>query len=168
MYASCGSVNDANRLFDGGNSDGGDSVYPWNALLRGSVVSGWRRYGDVLLAYSRMRELGVELNEYSFSCLIKSFAGAMEFRRDLKAHGLLIRNGWIGSSVLRTCLIDIYSKCRKIKLACQVDESTRGGAELGFGSDILPVIGELGALQLGKEVHAYAVKTKSYAQHLFV
>ncbi|GAB2270115.1 hypothetical protein Dimus_005024 [Dionaea muscipula] len=33
---------------------------------------------------------------------------------------------------------------------------------------ILPVIGELGALQLGKEVHAYAVKTKSYAEHLFV
>ncbi|GAB2270114.1 hypothetical protein Dimus_005023 [Dionaea muscipula] len=79
MYASCGSADDAKRLlFDGGNSHGGDSVYPWNALLRGSVVSGWRTYADVLLAYSRMRELGVELNEYSFSCLIKSFAGAVE------------------------------------------------------------------------------------------
>jgi len=121
MYASCGSVEDAKRvLFNDGDDGSCDSIYAWNALLRGNVVSGGRKYIDLLHDFSRMREIGVELNEYSFSCMIKSFGGAAAFREGLKMHALLIKNGFIESSLLKTSLMDVYFKCGRVKLACQL------------------------------------------------
>ncbi|KAK9270042.1 hypothetical protein L1049_025615 [Liquidambar formosana] len=119
MYTSCGSMEDAKRLFAGMPST---NVYPWNALLRGNVISGRRRYREVLSTFSEMRELGVELNVYTFSCIIKSFAGASAFSQGLRTHALLIKNGLASSSILQTTLIDMYFKCGKIKLARQLFE----------------------------------------------
>lgn len=203
MYASCGSMADAKRvLFDGGNDGNCDSVYAWNALLRGNVVSGGRKYRDLLYAFSRMRETGVELNVYSFSCMIKSFGGAVAFRQGLKIHALLIKNGFIGSSLLKTSLIDMYFKCRRIKLACQLfDEIPQrdvvlwGAMISGFAHNnlqkeaimymrwmikegivpnsvvltiILPIVGNVGAWKLGKEIHAFVFKKRNYSEQPFI
>ncbi|KAF8404285.1 hypothetical protein HHK36_009167 [Tetracentron sinense] len=120
MYTSCGSIEDAKRVFDDLPCG---SVYPWNALLRGNVIRGGRQYREVLSTYSKMRELGVDLNVYTFSCLIKSFAGSSALTQGMKTHALLIKNGFANSSiVLQTSLIDMYFKCGKIKLARQVFE----------------------------------------------
>ncbi|KAK6277006.1 hypothetical protein POUND7_017329 [Theobroma cacao] len=112
-------VEDALRLFDDCTSK---NVHSWNALLRGTVISGKKRYLDVLSTYSEMRLLTVKLNVYTFSTVLKSFAGASAFRQGLKTHALLIKNGFIDSSMLMTGLIDFYFKCGKIKLACRVFE----------------------------------------------
>lgn len=119
MYMSCGSVEDAKRVL---GSFSGKTIYPYNAMMRGNVISGGRRYVDALSAFSEVRELGIECNEYTFTCMIKSFAGASALRQGLKTHALLIKNGWIGSSMLRTGLIDMYFKCGKVKLARLVFE----------------------------------------------
>ncbi|XP_068331060.1 pentatricopeptide repeat-containing protein At1g71460, chloroplastic [Pyrus communis] len=119
MYTSFGSVDDAQKLFDESSSK---NVYSWNALLRGTVIAGGKRYGDVLDTYSEMRVLGVELNVYSFSSVIKSFAGASALSQGLKTHALLVKNGFIDSAIVRTSLVDLYFKCGKIKLAHRVFE----------------------------------------------
>ncbi|CAI9089428.1 OLC1v1024000C2 [Oldenlandia corymbosa var. corymbosa] len=119
MYSACGSIGDAKLVFD---EMPVKSVYPWNALLRGNVMLGGRKYREVLRTFSEMRELGVELNVYSFSCLIKSFAGASALHQGVKTHGLLIKNGLMNSNMLKTSLIDLYFKCGKIKLALRVFE----------------------------------------------
>ncbi|KAL6130559.1 hypothetical protein ACLB2K_068938 [Fragaria x ananassa] len=119
MYTSFGAVDDAHHLFD---QMPGKNVYTWNALLRGTVVAGGKRYRDVLETYSEMRELGVEMNVYSFSNVIKSFAGASALSQGLKTHALLVKNGLIGSVIVRTSLVDMYFKCGKIKLARLVFE----------------------------------------------
>lgn len=119
MYAGCGSIEDAKSVFV---SMTVSSVYPWNALLRGNVVLGRRNHREVLGSFSEMRASGVELNVYSFSCLIKSLAGNRALRQGFKTHGILIKNGLLGSIVVRTSLIDMYFKCGKIKLACSVFE----------------------------------------------
>ncbi|KAG7037161.1 Pentatricopeptide repeat-containing protein, chloroplastic, partial [Cucurbita argyrosperma subsp. argyrosperma] len=122
MYTACGSLEDAQKLFDESSSR---SVYPWNALLRGTVMAGRQDYRSILSTYAEMRRLGVELNVYSFANIIKSFAGASALTQGLKAHALLIKNGLVGSSILGTTLIDMYFKCGKIKLARQMfDEIT--------------------------------------------
>lgn len=119
MYTSFGSVEDAQHLFDESTSK---SVYSWNALLRGTVIAGGKRYRDVLETYTEMRALGVELNVYTFTNVIKSFAGASALSQGLKTHALLVKNGFIDSSIIRTSLVDMYFKCGKIKLARQVFE----------------------------------------------
>lgn len=201
MYVSCGSVDDAKRVFDN-DGEGSNSVYSWNALLRGNVVAGGRRYKDLLCAFGRMREVGVELNVYSFSCLIKSFGGAAAFRQGLKVHALLIKNGFIGSEMLRTSLIDMYFKCGRVKLAYMLfDEMPErdvvlwGAMIAGFAHNglpreairymrwmigegvvpnsvvlttILPVLGEVGAWKMGKEVHGYVFKRGNYVEQPFL
>ncbi|KAK2658747.1 hypothetical protein Ddye_005280 [Dipteronia dyeriana] len=199
MYTSCGSPEDADKVFDESTSR---SVYPWNALLRGTVIAGRRQYRNVLTNYMKMRELGVELNVYTFSCVIKSFAGASAFTQGLKAHALLIKKGFVDYLILRTCLIDMYFKCGKIKLARRMFEETDerdvvlwGAMISGFAHNrlemealdyvrwmisegiypnsvvltmILPVIGEVGAQKLGKEVHAFVLKRRRYAKEQFI
>ncbi|KAL5993282.1 Pentatricopeptide repeat-containing protein, chloroplastic [Asimina triloba] len=202
MYTACGSFEDAKKVFDGTPHR---NVYPWNALLRGSVIDGkMAQRLDVLAVYTRMRELGVDLNEYTFSCVIKSFAGAPALRQGFKAHALLIKNGFIGSVLLRTSLMDMYFKCGKVRLAWNIfdemldverDVVAWGAIIAGFAHNrlrkealeylrwmrrdgikpnsvllttILPVIGELSAHNLGREVHAYVIKTKNYAKQLFI
>ncbi|KVH96615.1 pentatricopeptide repeat-containing protein At1g71460, chloroplastic [Cynara cardunculus var. scolymus] len=123
MYTSCGSVEDARQLFDEMPTS---SVYPWNALLRGNVIMGGRKHHDILNTFSKMRELGIELNVYTFSCLIKSLGGASALYQGLKTHGLLIKNGLIDDSIISTCLIDMYFKCGKTKLARLVFEDIDG------------------------------------------
>ncbi|KAL3843661.1 hypothetical protein ACJIZ3_001064 [Penstemon smallii] len=119
MYSSIGSIEDAKKMFEKMSVR---TVYPWNALLRGNVVLGKHNHREVLGSFSEMRDSGIELNVYSFSCLIKSLAGARALRQGLKTHGLLIKNGFLGSCVVKTSLIDMYFKCGKIKLACNVFE----------------------------------------------
>lgn len=199
MYMACGSVEDAQKLFDECSTK---NVYSWNALLRGTVISGKRRYADVLSIYTEMRELGVGLNVYTFSNVIKSYAGASALWQGLKTHALLIKNGLLDSSILRTTLIDLYFKCGKVKLARRVFEETDerdivlcGAIISGFAHNrlqrealeyvrrmveegiwpnsviltiILPVIGEVCAHKLGREVHAYVMKRKNYLRQIFI
>lgn len=199
MYSACGSIEDAKRVFDEMPTR---SVYPWNALLRGNVLLGGRNHREILRTFSEMRESGVELNVYSFSCLIKSLAGAKALFQGLKTHGLLVKNGLLGSNILMTSLIDMYFKCGKTKLALRVFEEVEerdvvvwGAMIAGFShnrlnrealeyvrwmtiegvevnsvilTSVLPVVGEVGALNLGKELHAYVIKTKEYSKQLFI
>ncbi|KAH7670765.1 Tetratricopeptide-like helical domain-containing protein [Dioscorea alata] len=118
MYAACGSPEDARKVFDDMPTK---SVYPWNALLHGNVVSGRRWSLETLNVFSEMRELGVDANEYSYACLIKSFAGSPALLQGMKVHGLLIKNGYVGDSLLlQTSLIDMYFKCGKVRMAMKV------------------------------------------------
>ncbi|CAA6660209.1 unnamed protein product [Spirodela intermedia] len=122
MYASCGSPEYAQKIFSDLSPE---NVYTWNALLRGSVVGGRRWSHRTLSAFSEMREKGVDPNAYSFSCLIKSLAGSPSPVQGMKAHALMIKKGLLHSSeMLRTSLIDMYFKCRKIRMALKLfDES---------------------------------------------
>ncbi|KAL6545705.1 hypothetical protein OROGR_009579 [Orobanche gracilis] len=122
MYAACGSIEDTKRVFETMNVT---SIYPWNALLRGNILLGGRKYHEVLRSFLEMRSSGIELNVYSFSCLIKSFAGNRALRQGLKIHGILIKNGLLGSYIVRTSLIDMYFKCGKTRLACRVFEEVK-------------------------------------------
>ncbi|WOG98800.1 hypothetical protein DCAR_0418145 [Daucus carota subsp. sativus] len=133
MYSACGSIEDARKVFDEIPSR---SVYAWNALLRGNVILGGRQYGEVLHTFGLMRELGIELNVYSFSCVIKSFAGAKAFNQGLKTHGILVKNGLGSSKILRTSLMDMYFKCGKPKLAHRVFEESEVRDVVAWGAMI--------------------------------
>ncbi|CAH9104556.1 unnamed protein product [Cuscuta europaea] len=133
MLTACGAVEDAERVLDGLPVT---SVYNWNALLRGTVVLGGRKYQEVLEMFSEMRGLGVELNGYSFSCLIKSLAGASALLHGLKVHGLLVKNGFLCSNVIRTSLMDMYFKCGKIKLARRIFDEIENRDVVAWGAMI--------------------------------
>ncbi|KAL9236314.1 hypothetical protein vseg_011000 [Gypsophila vaccaria] len=197
MYGECGALEDAMSL-----TLGDADTNTWNALLRGNVVAGKRGYRELLGVYGKMREIGVQINEYSYSCMIKSFGGATAFKEGFKLHGLLLKNGFLQSLLLKTSLIDMYFKCGKLRLASNLfdemperDVVVWGVMVAGFAhnalplqaiqcvrwmiregvlpnsvvlTSLLPVIGEVGALELGREVHAYVLKIRTYVDHPFL
>nr|CAD1842171.1 unnamed protein product [Ananas comosus var. bracteatus] len=118
MYASCGAHEDAMGVL---LELSPRSVFTWNALMRGGVTGGPRWGGAPLRVFAEMREAGVGANEYTFACLIKSFAGSPALAQGMKAHALLMKNGFAGApTLLRTCLIDMYFKCGKARMAMKV------------------------------------------------
>ncbi|KAK8949615.1 Pentatricopeptide repeat-containing protein [Platanthera zijinensis] len=141
-YAHCGSIKHAQLVF---SELSPSTVYPWNALLRGNLTGGLRWDFGPLSVFSAMREAGVEANEYTFSSLLKSFAGSPALREGMKAHALLVKNGFAGSHLLiRTCLVDMYFKCRRIHMAVNVfdeiphrDIVSWGAAIAGFAHNKL-------------------------------
>ncbi|KAF3965307.1 hypothetical protein CMV_010485 [Castanea mollissima] len=113
MCTTRGSVEDARQLFGECSSK---NVYSWNTLLRGNVISGRWRYHGVLSTYTKMQELGVSLNVYSFSNVIKSFTGASALWQPLKIHALLINNGFVDTSILGMSLFDMYLNVERLSL----------------------------------------------------
>ncbi|KAG0485128.1 hypothetical protein HPP92_009207 [Vanilla planifolia] len=117
-YATCGSPMDAKRVFDDISPA---NVYSWNALLRGHLSGGRRWDHGPLSVFLAMREAGVEVNEYTFSSLVKSFAGSPALTQGMKTHALLIKNAFVGSpSLIKTVLTDMYFKCGKPRMAMKV------------------------------------------------
>ncbi|CAN6934948.1 unnamed protein product [Brassica oleracea] len=200
LYTACGSIEDAQKVFDESSSS---NVYSWNALLRGTVISGKRRYKDVVSTFAEMREQGVDLNVYSLSNVFKSFAGASALRQGLKTHALAVKNGLFSSDFLKTSVVDMYFKCGKVGLARRVFDEIEERDIVAWGAmiaglahnkrqwealglfrmmisregiypnsviitTILPVLGDVKALKLGKEVHAHVLKSKNYVEQPFV
>ncbi|XP_020593866.1 LOW QUALITY PROTEIN: pentatricopeptide repeat-containing protein At1g71460, chloroplastic [Phalaenopsis equestris] len=117
-YAACGSPKHAKLVF---SELSPSTVYPWNALLRGNLTGGSRWGYEPLSIFLAMREAGVEVNEYTFSSLLKSFAGSPALSEGMKAHALLIKNEFAGAPLLiKTGLVDMYFKCRKVGMAMKI------------------------------------------------
>ncbi|KAE9611202.1 hypothetical protein Lal_00011989 [Lupinus albus] len=144
---------------------------------------------------AHLRALGFELNDCRFRGIVSSFAASNSILEGFKVHGVLIKSGFLPSSVvINACLIELYFKFGEIELARRVfDESCHRdvflwGAMIGgfvrnrlprdaleyvrlmvedgirlnsvLVTIILPVIGEFRARRIGKEVHAYVLKTR--------
>ncbi|KAH0464233.1 hypothetical protein IEQ34_007019 [Dendrobium chrysotoxum] len=117
-YAACGSPKHAKLVF---SELSPLTVYPWNALLRGNLTGGSRWGHGPLSIFLAMREAGVEANEYTFSSLLKSFAGSPAVREGMKAHALLVKNEFAGAPLLiKTGLVDMYFKCSRIGMAMKM------------------------------------------------
>ncbi|CAN6485098.1 unnamed protein product [Victoria cruziana] len=116
MYAACGSMEDAKSVFSKLQTR---SVFPWNSLLRGSVINGGYSR-DVLGIFLQMREAGVEPNVYTFSCLLKSIAGSSALRHGKTIHAHLVKIGLFSDAIIQTVLMDMYFKCGKVYLARQL------------------------------------------------
>ncbi|KAJ4795328.1 Pentatricopeptide repeat-containing protein [Rhynchospora pubera] len=118
MYFSCGAYDEALELL---SKNEVKNFYAWNAMMKSSVRNGPRWDRSPVEVFSRMREAGVDFNEYTMSWLIKSFAGSPAPRLGMQAHALLMKNAFMGYPVmLHTCLIDMYFKCVKIRDAMKL------------------------------------------------
>ncbi|CAK9857649.1 unnamed protein product [Sphagnum jensenii] len=67
MYAKCGSMEDASRMF---NKMASHNVVTWTAMLNGYAIMGCGK--EALQHFERMCEEGVEVNEVTFICLLSA------------------------------------------------------------------------------------------------
>lgn len=118
MYAKCGSIEEARRVFD---SLPGKNVVTWTA-----VMAGYSRHGrgeEALALYESMQQEGVSLpNHVTFSCLLQACAcaGALALPQGKKLHAEIEERGLEADALVSNRLVDMYAKCGSVDDARRV------------------------------------------------
>ncbi|ERM99861.1 hypothetical protein AMTR_s00098p00155650 [Amborella trichopoda] len=111
MYAKCGCLEDARRLF---NEAPQRNVISWTSMIGGYVLMGL--VFEALSLFSQMQPTKVRPNSLSISILLSGCASSSFLRYGKFVHGYAIRNNIEFDVVVETALIDMYAKCGKLDL----------------------------------------------------
>ncbi|GFQ01067.1 putative pentatricopeptide repeat-containing protein at3g25970 [Phtheirospermum japonicum] len=116
-YADCGCIEDAKRVFD--NGDGYRDVVTWNSILAACLERDLDERGfDIFL---EMMRFGLEMDVYTYSCIISACFGNAQIRLGKSLHGLVIKRGLERVTEISNVLISMYLKSN----SQSVDDSLR-------------------------------------------
>jgi len=115
MYAKCGSIEDAGRVF---KSMATHDVVSWNAMIMGYVICG---QGHKALRLSEQMEFeGVTPDPVTFVGLLKACASLGALEEGRRIHTQIIQNSYESDIFVGSSLVDMYAKSGSIDDACRV------------------------------------------------
>eukprot|EP01018_Ginkgo_biloba_P038688 Gb_02864 [translate_table: standard] len=115
MYAKCGSIENARRLFDKMSKR---SVVSWNAMIAGYCQNGPAE--EALTLFNQMQLADTKPNLVSMVSVLSACCHLVSLQQGMWIHGYMIRNGFDLDDVMGTALIDMYAKCGRLETACQL------------------------------------------------
>ncbi|KAL1349264.1 hypothetical protein AAHE18_07G144400 [Arachis hypogaea] len=143
-YAMCGKIWEARKIFDEMPER---NVISWNAMLAGSFRSGdgatvwfdqmsnrrdWVSWNALLASYDH-HQLGEQAltkflemqwetkpTKYTFGTLLAACANSSSLNFGKQIHGFIIRHGFEMDIIIRTALVNMYSRCRCLEYAIEV------------------------------------------------
>lgn len=120
MYASCGKVGIARRVFDEMPERG---VISWNSMFAGYTSGG--EWEEVVKLFYKMRDLGVAFDEVTMISVLTACGrlGLLDLGEWMNAY--IEENGLKGNAKLITALIDMYAKCGQIDTARELFDEMR-------------------------------------------
>eukprot|EP01018_Ginkgo_biloba_P009126 Gb_37176 [translate_table: standard] len=146
IYAKCGSVGYARRVFDempvrnayswntiitgyakcGSIENARDvfdkmpqrNVISWNVLIAGYAQNGYCQEG--LRQFRQMQKIGMKSNRFTFASVLSACTclAAVEYGKQVHVH--ITRNGFESNAFVGSALVDMYAKCGSIDDARQV------------------------------------------------
>ncbi|RDY02567.1 putative pentatricopeptide repeat-containing protein, partial [Mucuna pruriens] len=152
MYAKCGSMEEARRVFDGMVEK---DVVCWSAVIQGYAANGNPK--EALDVFFEMLRENVRPDCYAMVGVLSACArlGALELGN--WASGLMDGDEFLCNAVLGTALIDLYAKCGSVARAVEVFKRMRRKDRVVFNAVIsgLAMFGHVGAAfgvfgQMGK------------------
>ncbi|KAI4352564.1 hypothetical protein L6164_006801 [Bauhinia variegata] len=117
MYSKCGSVEDAQFVFDQMPEK---TTVGWNSIISGYALHGYSE--EALSIYSEMRECGVKIDHFTFSIVVRTCTRLASFEHAKQAHAALVRHGFGSDIVANTALVDFYCKWGRMEDARNVFE----------------------------------------------
>ncbi|CAK9193539.1 unnamed protein product [Sphagnum troendelagicum] len=141
MYAKCGSMEDAERVF---NKMLSRNVVTWNTMILGYVkyalkvfnkmpsrdvvtwnamIGGYAIHGhgkEALKQFEQMREEGMSPDSFTFVPVLNACASLLALEAGRKVHEEIIQSGCKADVFVGSSLVDMYSKCGSIEDACKV------------------------------------------------
>ncbi len=115
MYAKCGSMKDALRVFDKMPSR---DVVSWNALLLGLVKCGQAH--KALEFFQRMQREGVKPGPVTFMAILNVCGITKSLNDGRHAHEQIVQSGYDSNVFVGTSLVDMYAKCGSMEDAWRV------------------------------------------------
>ncbi|KAG8384168.1 hypothetical protein BUALT_Bualt04G0090100 [Buddleja alternifolia] len=112
MYGKCGRMEEAHSVFDKMSER---SVVSWTALMCGYLQVGNAK--SSLLLLNEMGNSNVRPNEYTLSTNIKACAILVDLDIGKQIHSICSKSGLECHPVVGNSIVDMYSKCRRIKEA---------------------------------------------------
>lgn len=106
MYAKCGSLDDACRLFD---KLARRDVVTWSAMIAGYVLHGFGQ--EALKFYCLMQLEGKESDCVTFLCILKACSLLSALHQGRLVHAQVTDSKWESDVLVRNILIDMYGKC---------------------------------------------------------
>ncbi|KAJ7570773.1 hypothetical protein O6H91_01G134800 [Diphasiastrum complanatum] len=118
MYAKCGSLDDAGRVF---KSLPNRDVICWTSIIGACVKCG---QGSIALEFFRQMQLeGVEPSTVTFVCALNACSSVLALDEGMRIHVQVLSSGCISDDFVETALIDMYAKCGSIEEARRVFEN---------------------------------------------
>ncbi|XP_057844583.2 pentatricopeptide repeat-containing protein At2g03880, mitochondrial-like [Cryptomeria japonica] len=114
MYAKCGSIDKARKLFDGMRQK---DVVSWNALIAGYALNGFIE--KALETFKEMQLTGVEPDSTTFASILPICTKMGALEKGMGIHQIIKDRG-ISSDVIATALVDMYAKCGSLDKACEL------------------------------------------------
>ncbi|KAH8939546.1 hypothetical protein BDL97_15G042500 [Sphagnum fallax] len=115
MYAKCGSIEDAKRVF---NKLPSRDVVSWNVMIFGHVKHGQGQ--KALELFRQMQEEGVQPAPFTLVGVLNACASVVALEEGRRAHDWVIKSGWDSNVFVGNSLIDMYAKCGSLEDALKV------------------------------------------------
>ncbi|KAL6178302.1 hypothetical protein ACLB2K_049820 [Fragaria x ananassa] len=115
MYAKCGIIDDAFRLFD--IMEPKDTV-SYGAIISGCVQNGYAK--EALLIFHQMQLSGIDPDLATMAGVLPACSHLAALQHGACGHGYSIVRGFVNDTSICNALIDMYSKCGKIHIGRQV------------------------------------------------
>ncbi|KAK4767266.1 hypothetical protein SAY86_015016 [Trapa natans] len=115
MYCKCGSIEDAQLVFDDMPEK---TTVGWNSIIAGYALHGYTE--EALSMYYEMRDSGAVMDHFTLSIVVRICTRLASRKHAKEAHAVLIRRGFGRDVVASTALVDFYSKWGRIEDARHV------------------------------------------------
>eukprot|EP01018_Ginkgo_biloba_P022103 Gb_10158 [translate_table: standard] len=115
LYAKCGTVTDARKIFDQMLER---NVVSWNAMIAGYARRG--RYDAVLKLFDLMQRVPIKPNKLTFGSVLIACACPATFEQGKAVHAHIIKSGFGSDIIVASNLVDMYVKCMGLEFARQV------------------------------------------------
>ncbi|XP_051225213.1 putative pentatricopeptide repeat-containing protein At5g52630 [Lolium perenne] len=115
MYAKCGNLPDARRLFDEMPER---NVVSWSALIGGYADAGMHHAS--LLTFRSALTHAVQVNDFTVSCIVRVCAAATLFELGAQVHARSTKTALDASPFVGSSLVSLYSKCGLVDCAYRV------------------------------------------------
>eukprot|EP01018_Ginkgo_biloba_P013166 Gb_21057 [translate_table: standard] len=112
LYAKCGALVDARRVFDEMPQRDAPS---WNVMIAAYSRCGLAE--EALLLFNRMEECGMQPNEFTFASVLPACGKLAALEQGMEIHEKIITKGFQSDAFVESGLVDMYAKCGNIEKA---------------------------------------------------
>ncbi|XP_057950690.1 pentatricopeptide repeat-containing protein At1g08070, chloroplastic-like [Malania oleifera] len=112
LYANCGRVDVARRVFDVMSER---TIFTWNSMFAGYTKRGY--WEEVVKLFQKMLELDVRFDEITLVVVLTACGRLADIELGEWIHEFIEANGLNGNHTLITSLVDMYAKCGRVDTA---------------------------------------------------